>query len=275
MIAVLLPEEPPMPTASARYAHALAGASVIVTRPAMTATALVRGARARGGTPIRLPGMRLAPAEDQPALVRALAEARGADQWIFTSPAAVHFYLQAAASTQLPPALRVLAVGSGTGRALSRHGIACVTPSGQQNSEGLLGEPALADPRGQLIAILDAPGGRDLLAPALRARGARVARIGVYRRLPPRLGRRQIDALDGADRPWISLVSSAFALGELCAALPAGLLGRWRDEALVVSSPRLAGLAGQSGFTDVHESRSALGSDLLDCACAVLARHRL
>lgn len=264
-----------MPTASSRHAHALAGASVIVTRPALTAAALVRGVRARGGVAIRLPGMRLAPADDRKALVQALAAARDADQWIFTSPAAVHFYLQAAPSARLPPALRVLAVGSGTGRALARHGIACITPSGPQNSAGLLDEPALADPRGQSVVILDAPGGRDLLEPRLRARGASVERIAVYRRLPPRLGRRQIDALEAAERPWIGLVSSAMALGALCAALPASLLERWQREALVVSSPRLAALAGESGFTDVHESRSALAGDLLDCAGAILARHRL
>src|SRR5690606_24727886 len=145
-------------------------------------------------------------------------------------------------------------------------GIVALAPRGAQNSEGLLAETGLAALDGQLIAIIDAPGGRDLLAPALRERGAQVARIAVYQRLPPRLNTRHFSTLAAAPRPWISLVSSSVILNHLGAALPTDLRARWQREALIVSSARLAAEARSLGFDDVHEAHSALAADLLACA---------
>jgi uroporphyrinogen-III synthase len=99
--------------------------------------------------------------------------------------------------------------------------------------------------------------------------------VGVYRRLPPRLTRRHFLALDHAERPWLSLVTSGLALEYLEACLPGPLLERWKRETLIVSSERLLRQANAAGFFDVHEARSALTEDLIACACAMLARHRL
>jgi uroporphyrinogen-III synthase len=264
-----------MPTRMLHASHALAGASVIVTRPAATSGTLVRGVRARGGSAVRLPGMRLAAPEDPAAVAGALAAARTVDAWIFSSPASVEFFFRLAPPGQLAGAKRVLAVGAATARALARRGIATLAPSGPQNSEGLLGEAVLGDPRGWSIAIVDAPGGRDLLAATLRERGAEVQSIAVYRRLPPRLSRRHLESLERAERPWLSLLSSSLALKHLLAALPGAIIERWRQEAMIVSSERLAREVASCGFVDVHVAPSALGRDLLASACAVLARHRL
>ena len=153
------------PMAASAHPHLppLAGASIIVTRPATDATALMRAARARGALAVRLPGVN----------IRGVDNA-AAQFWIFTSPNAVRHCLRllgAAAAAHLPAAL---AVGAGTQRALARHGIAAFAPRGAQNSEGLLAEAELGALEGRSIAIIDAPGGADLLAPALRERGARV-----------------------------------------------------------------------------------------------------
>jgi uroporphyrinogen-III synthase len=275
MIARSPPEEAPMPTSTLQRSLALAGASVIVTRPPSSSAALVRGVWARGGSAVRLPGMRLAAAENAVAVGAALAAARTFDAWIFTSPPSVEYFFRMASPGRLSTATRVFAVGGATARALARHGIASLAPAREQNSEGLLEAPALADPLGWSIAIIDAPGGRDLLAPALRERGAEVEHIAVYRRLPPRLTHRHLESLERAPRPWLSLLSSSLALSHLLAALPDAMIERWRQEAMIVSSERLAGLAHASGFVDVHVARTALTRDLLDRACAVLARHRL
>lgn len=256
-------------------ARALAGASVIITRPVATAEALVRALRRHGAAVVRLPGSRLCAAADPDAVRANLHDAQSADAWIFTSPAAVDFCVKLAGPHVCAPCTRVFAVGAATARALARVGIASIVPRGAQNSEGLLEEPALSTPNGWTIAIIDAPGGRDLLAPGLRERGAHVVRIGVYQRLPPQLTRRHFDALDRAARPWLTLMSSAAALDHLLAELPAGLISRWRHEALIVSSARLFDLAIKREFTDVHEARSALAGDLVEAACRVLSRHRL
>ncbi len=266
--------KPPMPEFH-HHIPPLAGASIIVTRPAADATALVRAAKLRGAVAVRLPGVSVKIIDDTTAARQALNTAKSASFWIFTSPNAVRYCLQllGEGSTSTLPA--VLAVGAGTRRALARHGIAAFAPSGTQNSEGLLAETVLADLNGKSIAIVDAPGGRDLLAPTLCERGAQVERIAVYRRLQPRLNARHFSTLAAAPRPWISLVSSSVILNHLCAALPADLRVRWQREALVVSSARLATEAQSLGFTDVHEAESALTSDLLDGAERVLSRHRI
>jgi len=253
----------------------LIGASIIVTRPAASASALIRAAKARGAETVRLPGVRVVAIEAAHLARTKLAAAASADCWVFTSPNAVRFCRQLGAHPPRSGALRVLAVGAGTRRALQRHGIDAYAPSGEQNSEGLLADPQLRVLQGESFAIIDAPGGRDLLAPVLRERGARVERIAVYQRLPPRLQARHFSALAQASRPWISLVSSSVILNNLADALPIELRERWQHEALVVSSARLARQARALGFLDVHEARSALGADLLDAAGRVLAGHRI
>lgn len=252
--------------------QSLLGASVIVTRPVGSASALIRAARARGADIVRLPGVRLARVDQANETQDALKAAQSADHWIFTSPSAVRFCLQLGVD---PPRFDVFTVGQGTRRALQRHGIAAFAPSGAQNSEGLLADPKLPPLHGKSIVIIDAPGGRDLLAPALRERGARVERIAVYQRLPPRLRAQHFSALAQARRPWISLVSSSAILNNLVNTLPMELRQRWQREALLVSSTRLAEEAQKLGFSDVHEARSALGADLIEGAERVLARHRL
>ncbi|MGB0133028.1 uroporphyrinogen-III synthase [Dokdonella sp.] len=260
---------------STRNALALAGASVIVTRPAATAAALVRGARVRGAHVVRLPGMRLC-AIDEPAVAQArLDQARKADTWIFTSPTAVLFGLSLLGLEGIPKNVRMCAVGAGTARALARNGIESIAPAHLHNSQGLLDEPALAHVDGRHIVLVEAPGGRDLLDHTLSNRGARIERIAVYRRVPPNLSSRYLNALRSAERPWITLLSSSLALSNLLDALPADLSVRWRKEALVVSSGRLMEQARERGFTDVHEAGSALPRDLLSSACSVLGRHRL
>jgi uroporphyrinogen-III synthase len=264
-----------MTRSDSQHEAALAGSSVIVTRPGASASALVRLARARGAEVIRLPGLRIAVTDEADAARSALIAATSADLWIYTSPNAVRFERQLAAAAPVAERIGVLAVGSGTQRALARHGIASIAPRGAQNSEGLLLDPILKDVQGKAIAIIDAPGGRDLLAPELRKRGAQVKRIAVYRRLPPRLQARHFSALAAAPRPWISLLSSSAILENLLDALPPELRLRWQQEALIVSSGRLALQARESGFTDVHEAKSALGADLLEAAERSLSRHRL
>ncbi|HEY6943181.1 uroporphyrinogen-III synthase, partial [Dokdonella sp.] len=73
----------------------LAGATLLITRPSGTARGFVSRARARGARPLSLPGLALR-AGDAPGTLRALRNARGADVWIFTSPAAVRFAFGAA-----------------------------------------------------------------------------------------------------------------------------------------------------------------------------------
>ncbi|MGH8041947.1 MAG: uroporphyrinogen-III synthase [Rudaea sp.] len=254
----------------------LAGASVVVTRPATTATALRRRVRALGGSPIGLPGSVLRAAPATAKLKAALSAARAMDVAIFVSPAAVKFAFALQPKLRFARHTRVCAVGAATARALARHGLrGVVYPRTRQDSEGLLELPQLQRLRGRRIVLVGAPGGRNLLLRGLRARRARVARIEVYRRTTPRYSARQLAALETAVAPILTLLSSAEALLHLHAALPLPLFGRLVAGELIVSSARLAVLARTSLFANVHIAAGPAPGDLLNAACAVLARHRL
>jgi uroporphyrinogen-III synthase len=250
---------------------ALAGATVVVTRPAGTSGALMRHVRRLGARALSVPGLSLSRSEHD---ARAIRKA-GFEDWIFTSPAAVRFGEALLPPMRMRSRIRAYAIGDGTARALARHGIEATIPHERSDSEGLLALPDLKRVRGRTFALVGAPGGRDLIAPALRRRGANVEAIHVYRRLPPRLTRRHFDALALAPDPLITLVSSGDALLNLVALLPAPQLARLRREILVVSSARLAALAREHAFAEIALARSAAPRDLLAAAAAALARHRL
>jgi uroporphyrinogen-III synthase len=255
---------------------ALAGASVIVTRPAASAAPLRRGIRALGGVPVGLPGSVLRAAPDRAAIHGALMAARDADVAIFVSPAAVEFAFAVLPKLRFSRATRVCAVGAATARALTRRGIrGVVWPRDRQDSEGLLALPELHSLRGRRVALIGAPGGRELLAQTLRDRHARLAHIEVYRREAPRYSTRQLAALEQAPAPLFLLVSSAEALANLRASLPLHLFARLAAGDIVVSSERLAQLARVSLFANVHVAAGPASTDLLNATRAALARHRL
>lgn len=254
----------------------LRGASVILTRPAGGAAALTAAVRRAGGAPVSLPGLSLRAADDSAAVrPRLRSAARAADVALFTSPAAVRFAWRLEPELRFARNVRVGAVGAGTARTLVRYGAEVAFVPEQADSAGLLALSALADVRGREVAVIGAPGGRDLLVPTLRQRGARVDRIDVYRRAAPRWSSRHLDALAAAASPRLLLVSSADALGHLATALPPVLAAALRRSETVVSSARLAALAHELGFEHVHLARSALTADLIAAAAVALARHRL
>lgn len=262
-----------MSPAFANVRQPLAGATLVVTRPAGEGDGFARRARALGAATVLLPGLSLRPPDDPARARRQLQESF--DDWIFVSPLAVRHAFALAAPGHPAAGRRAFGVGEGTRRALARRGVAAIAPRAGSDSEGLLACAELADVRGRRIALVGAPGGRGLLAPTLAARGASVEAIHAYRRVPPRLTRRHFAALAAASDPLLMPVSSAEALGHLVALLPAQLLGRLRGQTLVASSRRLAAAASAAGFGNVVLAASAAPADLLAAAARALARHRL
>lgn len=243
----------------------LRGRVVVITRPAGTAAALAKRVRRLGGVPLLLPGLALRGVADEAATRRDLQSALQGDVLVFTSPAAVRFAVLLA---PLQTAATVLAVGQGTARALRRHGIRMpLTPSlSQQDSEGLLEHPALHDLHGRRVGLIGAAGGRGLLRERMGARGAQLHEVHVYRRVPPRLDRRHVDALLQLPSSARLLLSSAEALHNLHRRLPPAAWARLRAATAVVSSGRLATIARDSGFSRIVLATSALPADLLDAA---------
>ena len=247
-----------MPTASAPLP--LHGWTVLSLRPRGQHGGL-RAAAARLGARVLALSVQAIVAHDDDATRQALAAALAADVVVFTSPNAVR---AAAALMRLHPRRGQpwLAVGSGTRRALQRRGINAQAPA-RMDSEGLLALPALADVDGRTLGLVTAPGGRDRLAPVLRARGAQVRRADVYARVPVTLGARPLDALAAAlDRPQQVLL--ALSSGEALAALLAQVDDpRLRMVAVAAASMRLADVAREAGFTRITVASSARPTALL------------
>lgn len=239
----------------------LRGRVVVITRPAGTAASLARGVRAAGGVPLLLPGLALRAIADA-GTVATLRAALDDELLLFTSPAAARF-----AAQLMPLRTRgaVLAVGQGTARALRRHGVAALVPQ-RADSEGLLAHPALAQLEGRRVALIGAGGGRGVLRRELAQRGARLREVHVYRRVPARLDRRHFLALGHLPASACVLLSSAEALGNLLAQLPASARTHLLAITAVASSERLASAAREAGFARIVAANSALASDLLGVA---------
>lgn len=211
-----------------------------------------------------LPGLSLRAVTDLQAAQDGLRAALTDELVIFTSPAAVRF---AAALVPLRSGATVLAVGSGTARALRRAGVAAPQSPARQDSEGLLDHELLQAPMiGRRVALVGAPGGRGLLAQELVERGAQLRQVHVYRRKPPRLDRRHLQPLTALPASALLLLSSGEALQNLCCLLPPPALARLRHATVVVSSARLEALAHAAGFARTRRAASASAEDLLAAA---------
>jgi uroporphyrinogen-III synthase len=237
---------------------------VISLRPRGEHAVLRREAAKHGGGLIALSPWQWQLRDDD-ATRAALRDALAAPLVVFTSPAAVR-----AASALQPLHARtsqsVCAVGAGTAAALQRAGVVGVHFPARMDSEGLLALPVLQEVRGRDVGLVTAPGGRGEIAPALRARGARVLRADVYARGPVSLSSRAMQQLRDAVAPLALALSSGEALQHVLAALPADLVARLKQAHVVAASERLRVLARDLGFSDVDVAAGPQPADLIDAA---------
>jgi uroporphyrinogen-III synthase len=240
---------------------------VVSLRPVGQHRLLLRAAQVLGAHGLSLPGLRLAAREDTPTC-KALDIALDCQRVIFTSPSAVRFSVRLRTlKPQTPHARiqqRVFALGTATGSALRRAGMANVTVPAQATSEGLLALPDLQSVQGRDIGIVTAPGGRGLLAQGLRERGARLAIAEVYERAPARLSRSHIRHLIDAHGRGAVCVTSAEALRNVIAALPGDALAVLMRCVAVVSSPRLEAIARDAGFHTTIRAQAPTPRGLID-----------
>ncbi|MBU3694774.1 MAG: uroporphyrinogen-III synthase [Rhodocyclaceae bacterium] len=216
-------------------------ARVVVTRPAGQSAGLVAALREAGLQPVELPLLELV-ALPPPMGARRMGTAT--DLVVAVSPSAVTFGRDWW-SGEWPPACAVAGVGAGTGRAWRAEGAQTVIePAGVGDSEALLAHPALQQVAGRRVFILRGEGGRDLLGPTLRARGAEVDECLCYRRqMPAGLALRVAGVLRDPPAAWT--VTSTEALAHLDAAWPAATP---RTAPLFAPHPRIAAAARRSGW---------------------------
>lgn len=231
----------------------LAGRSVLVTRAREQAGGLVAALRAAGAEPVAAPTIRIVDAHDPTPLDRALAGLGDGDYpWVvFTSTNAVRRVLgRLTARGEDATAfdrVRVAAVGDATAAHLREAGIGVDLVPARPTADGIVAELAGRDVGGSRVLLPQGSLARDGLARGLRAAGATVDAVEVYRTvpettLPPdvgaRIGRGEIDVVTFA---------SPSAVRNL-AALLGGTLAPLRGATIACVGPTTAEAARAAGL---------------------------
>lgn len=236
----------------------LSGLGILVTRPVRQAAGLVAQLATLGATPIVFPAIVILPPADLAPLARAHAALAQYDAAIFVSSNAAEYGVPGPASW--PLRVVAIATGPGTAAALAASGLADVRiPETTFDSDGLLAMPALANVRGQRIAIFRGEGGRDRLGDALRARGARVDYVDCYRRARPSAGVEGLADALRARRVHALTVTSSEGLDNLCALLDRDARALLAALPAFVPHPRIAEHARALGFAAVATDNGDAG----------------
>ena len=236
----------------------LAGAGILITRPARQAAGLARRVDALGGLPVVFPAIViLPPAEAQP-LARAHGALPGYDYAFFVSANAVEYGVPD--PRRWPPGLVAFAPGPGTAEALADLGIADVRTSATTfDSDGLLALPELMSPAGKRVLIFRGDGGREQLGEALRARGAQVDYVACYRRAKPQGGTAGLAEAFAQHRIDAVTITSSEGLDNLWELLDDATRALWRGCPTFVPHPRIAERAHALRLPAVETSGSDAG----------------
>jgi uroporphyrinogen-III synthase len=228
--------------------HPLDGVTIVVTRPAAQATRFLALARAAGAACIPYPALQI----DRIVLddvTRTRLRSRTWDWAIFTSANAVE---SALAQCPAPLATRHAAIGRATARALEERGVKVDTRPESANSEGLLELPEFAALAGRSVLLVKGSGGRELLRDALRARGADVLELEVYRRsvtAPTAVAAAQLRVALASPGLLVVVVTSAEVLQSLLEHVAGDDGARLRSRTLLVPGPRVAAAGERLGWT--------------------------
>jgi uroporphyrinogen III methyltransferase / synthase len=239
-------------------ARPLFGRRVVVTRAAAQAGALSERLRALGADVLEMPATRVEPLDPAP-LAAALARLGEYDWMAFTSQNAVRLVWEALRAAGLDAralaGVRVCTVGSATGEALLARGIAVDVVPIRFVAEGVL--EALAgrtDVQGARVLYATAEGARDVLPAGLRALGAVVDVVPVYRSAPDGAGAEQLrQALADGAVDLVTFTSASTVHGyvqavgaELARRAPAASIGPVTSEAARAAGITVAVEAAES-----------------------------
>ncbi|MDG2047171.1 MAG: uroporphyrinogen-III synthase [Halioglobus sp.] len=181
---------------------------------------------------------------------------------IFISSNAVHFGMPLIEDRwpHLPIAVNWYAIGAATAAKLERFNVEAFTPGRVMTSEGLLALTLLQNVRDQRVLIVKGHGGRDTLAQELTRRGALVDELPCYTRCLPEMHAGELAANLTQWRIDVILITSGEGLSNLQVLLTPAETNNLKRIALIVPSPRVAGMAHSAGFDQVVTAENA--SDL-------------
>ena len=230
------------------------GLRVLVTRPAHQSEVFCRMIDAAGGRAIRLPVLEIVDPHDLRPVITQFKRLDDFDMAIFISANAVHkavAYLDAN-ELKLPQHLLLAAVGPSTANALKRAGYRLdLVPATTFTSESLLAMDEMHSLSGKDILIFRGEGGREVLAETLRARGARVEYVEVYRRTLPNIDRRTLKKVFTSGKLDLITVASVKALDNVVTLANRAGVTNLVDYRLLVGSLRIRSAAARKGFSNL------------------------
>lgn len=229
----------------------LQGRQILITRPVQQAQSLVVQLETLGAKVYLLPTIEIADVEDPASVQADIKQLADFAMAIFVSPNAVKKVVPLIRHVwpKWPTQVQIAAIGASTARAIYAEQLSVdVSPSEQFNSESLLALSALQKVAGKKIIIFCAAGGRDLLASALRERGAQVTESYVYRRLLPAATNIADLPIGQSDSIDIIVCTSNSGLRNLVTLIGQGNRQWLINMPLLVISPRMMALAKTLGF---------------------------
>jgi uroporphyrinogen-III synthase len=238
---------------------------VLICRPGERARMLVTAIEAAGFPVAHVEAMTLEALPETPAMRAAWLDFDHFHKVVVVSPFAAECLHDGLDRywPQLPVGTSWYAVGAATAEVLhARLGVRVQLPppaAGEDTSEALLQLASLQGLDAQRVLLVAGEGGRALLADTLVARGARVTRLALYRRrlkAPPSALQARL-----ANGDFRALVVSS---GELLEHLARWCTETTLNQPLIVSSRRLATLAGDLGFRTPVVASGATPAALAD-----------
>jgi uroporphyrinogen III methyltransferase/synthase len=179
----------------------LAGRTIAVTRARAQASALAARLRELGAQVVEAPAIRIEPLEaDVPDLA-------AYDLVCVTSPNGAHELMRRVRDARALTGPRIAVIGPGTARAMREHGIEPDVVPPRSVAESLA--ESLADVPVRRALVARAEEARDVLPDALRARGAEVDVLALYRTVAEPLADGARAAALGADYATFTSASSA------------------------------------------------------------------
>lgn len=250
----------------------LQGRRILVTRPASQADFLLQALQTAGAEAVHMPLLSIEPLNpntDQEKIQHARDIIQQLDNFskiIFISTNAVthglplmeNFWSPKSLNKEWPTAIEWYGIGSATQLALRQYDIIpCDTQNSRTNnamtSESLLNLSAFTNLQQQRILIVQGEGGRELLAPVMRQRGARVDNLTCYRRAVPSLLTDHWQTISNLSLDAV-LISSGEGLQNW---LTLPNIDKFRQCLLIAPSERVAEQARAAGFSQVITAENA------------------
>ena len=238
---------------------------VLVTRPAGQADVLLARLQDAGFDAVHAPALAICPLPLTSAQQRLLMDVDHHHAVFFVSPNAARLGVAALGDLwpQWPVGVHWLAVGDATAAILRAAGLPAASPADGFNSEAVLTLPCLQSLAEKKVLILRGDSGRELFADTLRARGAQVQTLALYRREC------------AAEFTWPAVPVDAVLVTSVeswqCLSQRAG--AQLEGRLIVAGSARIADTLRAAGHEKIEVAASPHDEDMLACLKTCLINH--